>query len=128
MSNRQALVTQRLQSLVGSDRAIVAWARGWVSREVPVHALFAARTLDFVVLTESHFLLVSTGFFTRRPRRLVYEANLDRVLVAERRVPRGRRLLLKSGKGQTLRIELADNARANHFADELIASAVGRVR
>jgi hypothetical protein len=114
-----------LQSLVGPRAAIVAWTRGWVSREIPVHRLFAARTLDFAVLTETDLFLYSSGFFTRRARRLVYSADLDRVRVTEQRVPQGRRLLITAGEGRALRVELNDSARANHFADELIASAAG---
>jgi hypothetical protein len=116
----------RLQSLVGRDSAIVAWTRGWVSREIPAHRLFAARTLDFAVLTETDLFLYSIGFFTRRPRRLVYEADLDRVWVVDHRVPRGRRVTVRAGGGRALRLELSANPRSEHFADELIESSAGQ--
>jgi hypothetical protein len=128
LSKRDEHVTQRLQSLVGANAVIVAWARGWVSREIPAHRLFAARTLDFAVLTETDLFLYSSGFFTRRARRLVYAADLDHVGVADQRVRHGRRLLVKADNGRALRLELRASARASHFADELIASAVGQSR
>ena len=126
LSNRDEHVAQRLRSLIGADAAIVAWSRGWVSREIPAHRFIAAHTLDFAVLTETELFLYSTGFFTRRARRLVYAADLDRVRVTDHTVRSGRRLLIKAGPSRALRIELPDRARANEFADELIARAAGR--
>src|SRR5712671_5294929 len=74
---RDRRVEIRLQTLVGADDALVAWTRGWVSRELRLHRLLAARTFDFAVLTDRNLFLFSTGFFSRRPRRRVYSSRLD---------------------------------------------------
>ena len=42
---------RRLQQKLGPNTHIVAWGRAWVSRDGRMHAVFAARTLDFAVLT-----------------------------------------------------------------------------
>jgi hypothetical protein len=124
-SRRDEHAERRLRSLVSESGALVAWTRGWVSREVHAHRLLAARTLDFAVLTETDLFLYSSGFFTRRPRHLVYAADLDRTWVSDHPVAGGRRLSIQAGPGRPLRIELADTDRANTFADELLASARG---
>jgi hypothetical protein len=59
---------------------IVAISRAWVSRDSKLHA-FAARFLDFAMLTPEHLLLCSTGFFTRRPRHQVLLEPLNRIVV-----------------------------------------------
>ena len=43
--------------------------------------VFAARFLDFAVLTDEHLVFCSTGFFTRRPRRRVFREPLSRLVV-----------------------------------------------
>lgn len=123
--NRDQRVEIRLQALVGTNDPIVAWTRGWVSREVRLHRLFAARTPDFAVLTNIELFLFSTGFFTRRPRRRVYTSPLSRVHVTNHDAPRGRRLRVSSRKAHPLWIELRTGDRASTFADELVARARG---
>ena len=118
---RELRIENRLRVLAGPDEHIVAWTRGWVSREVRAHFLFSARTLDFAVLTDRSLLLYSTGFFSRRPRRPVYASRIDRVLVTDQRVRRGRRLRVASRQAHPLRIELRGTARSNTFADALVA-------
>jgi hypothetical protein len=60
-----------------------------VSRDGRFAAVVAARTLDFVVLTDDHLYLYSTGFFSRRPRRRVYAMSLDRLYVEDCGAKRG---------------------------------------
>lgn len=66
---------KRLRALAGRtapyDGPINAITQAWVSRDSRAHA-FAARFLDFAVLTDEHLMLCSTGFFSRRPRRRVF--------------------------------------------------------
>ncbi len=78
----QTPLEQRLRRLAGRKAAyrgpIVATTRGWVSRDSR-HPVFAARFLDFAVLTDEHLVLCSTGFFSRRPRRQVLREPLTRL-------------------------------------------------
>jgi hypothetical protein len=120
---REGRVQSRLQRLVGADDAVVAWARGWVSRERRLHRLLAARTFDFAVLTDHNLFLFSTGFFTRRPRRRVYASRLDLINVSDRVVPRGRRLRITSRNADPLWLELRVSDRVTLFADALVARA-----
>jgi hypothetical protein len=116
-----------LQRLIDSGTPVVVWTRGWVSRESRAHRLLAARTFDFAVLTERDLSLFSTGFFTRRPRRIVYTAALDDVRVVEQGVPSGRRLSIRSDdQPRRLRIELNGSPRASAFADALLARVRSR--
>jgi len=111
----------RLQAIVGNE-PIIRWSRGWVSREVRLHVLLAARTLDFLVLTDRSLMLVTTGFLSRRPRRLVYAANLDTIFVSDESVPRGgRRLRIVSKSGHPLWIELGATSEQKAFAAALVA-------
>jgi hypothetical protein len=119
---RDARIESRLQRLVGADEALVAWTQGWVSREVRLHRLLAARTLDFAVVTDRSLILFSTGFFTRRPRRRVYDSRFERIFVVDDTVARGRRRLrVTSRDAKPLWFELDASDRAATFADELTA-------
>jgi hypothetical protein len=115
----------RLQTLVGADEKVIAWTRGWVSRERRLHRLLAARTFDFAVLTDRSLFLFSTGFFTRRPRRRVYSSRLDRLNVSNHAVGRsGRRLRITARDAHPLWLELQGNRdRTATFADALVARA-----
>jgi len=113
--------TQRLQSFV--DEPLVAWTQGWVSREIRLHGVFAARTLDFAVLTDSSLALVSTGFFSRRPRRRVFSARLADIVVTNETVGHGRRIRITSPEARPLRVELRDNENTAAFAAALVARA-----
>jgi len=114
----------RLRKLTGRkgtyDGPIVGIARGWVSRygRMP---LFAARFLDFAVLTPDHLVLCSTGFFTRRPRRRVFKQALGRLEV----VPLGsepyRTVRISGNFNRPIRVELRPNEAGLTFARELLA-------
>jgi hypothetical protein len=119
---RETRVESRLHRLVGGDESMVAWTQGWISREVRLHRLLAARTLDFAVVTDRSLILFSTGFFTRRPRRRVYDSRFERIFVVDDTVARGRRRLrVTSRDAKPLWFELDASDRAATFADELIA-------
>jgi hypothetical protein len=120
---RDRRVEIRLRRLVGADDALVAWTRGWVSRELRLHRLLAARTFDFAVLTDRSLFLFSTGFFSRRPRRRVYSSRLDRINVSDHVLSRGRRLRITSRNADPLWIELPVSDRTTAFADALVAQA-----
>ncbi|HUI48663.1 MAG TPA: hypothetical protein VL119_08200 [Acidimicrobiia bacterium] len=112
----------RLQALVGADDTIIAWTRGWVSRDMRLHRVLVARTLDFLVLTPTALLMYSTGFFTRRPRRCVFSAELELVSVADDEVADGRRRLrVTVRESRTLRLELGATDSDTAFADSLVA-------
>jgi hypothetical protein len=119
-STRSRRIATRLRKKAGGDE-IVAWAQGWVSRGTRLHRLLAARTLDFAVLTDDALTLVSTGFFSRRPRRRVYWSALDELTVGDDPVSKGRRLRLRSPVGRELWIELGEDARSTAFADAFVA-------
>jgi hypothetical protein len=114
----------RLRKLAGRNRPydgpIVAIARGWVSRDGRMH-VFAARFLDFAVLTPDHLVLCSTGFFTRRPRRRVFRQALGRLEV----IPIGnepiRTVRVVGNFSRPIRIELRPNEAGLTFARELLA-------
>jgi hypothetical protein len=111
----------RLRAKVGPDAELVAWTRGWVSRARRLHRLLAARTLDYVVLTDDSLTIVSIGFFTRRPRRCVYSEALRALVAIDDPVPNGRRLRVRTAFGPRLWIELSGKAQAAAFADALAA-------
>ena len=113
-------VERRLQEMLPSER-IVAWGRAWVWRDGRLAEVFASRTLDFTVLTESSLFLVSMGFFTRRPRRRVYAITHDRLGVEEYLGKRRRRLRLRSDEHRPLMLEMRGTARNRAFADALAA-------
>lgn len=122
MSARTRRIETRLRAKAGTDH-IVEWARAWVSRATRMHRLLAARTRDFAVLSDDTLTLVSTGFFTRRPRRRVFCAELDDLTVADDPVRKGRRLRLSAGSGPELWLELGTDERAEALADALVARA-----
>jgi len=113
-------VERRLQALLPSER-IVAWGRAWVWRDGRLAGVFASRTLDFTVLTETSLFLVSMGFFSRRPRRRVYAITHDRLSVEEYLGKRRRRLRLRSDEHRPLMLEMRATDRNLAFADELFA-------
>jgi hypothetical protein len=116
-------VASRLQAAVGAE-PVVAWARGWVSREIPLHGLLANRTRDFVALTASSLVLVTTGFFTRRPRRRVYTVRLDELAVEVADTRRGRRVRVSPASGRPLLVDLGADARS----DALVSALATRTR
>jgi hypothetical protein len=98
-----------------------AWGRGWVSRDGALHTLFAARTLDFMIVTDDHLIIFSTGFFSRRPRRRVFDIPLDRLTVDDRQGGTWRRLRLWTRARRALLLELRTNHRNTAFCDALVA-------
>jgi hypothetical protein len=93
---------------------VVAWTRLWVSRDGRMHAL-AARTLDHAVVTRLELLLFSTGFFSRRPRRLVYARPLRELTVVPLEGGRRPALRIVRPGDRPLRLEGARTAQGDHF-------------
>ncbi|HEV7524006.1 MAG TPA: hypothetical protein VGP92_03535 [Acidimicrobiia bacterium] len=105
------------------DEHVVAWTQCWVSRDVPLHGVLAARTLDFAVVTDESLVLIATGFFTRRARARVFQSSLDTMIVASDRVPRGRRLRIAPPGARTLWLELGRRDRDTAFVTALLERA-----
>lgn len=116
---------QRIARRIDAGEEIRAWSRGWVSRDGRLHGLLAARILDFVVVTEHRLYLVSTGFFTRRPRRRVYDMPLDRLRIREMKPGRRRHLRVASLDHRPLRIDLKPKPASDSVADLLTARTAG---
>jgi hypothetical protein len=120
-----ARIDTRLQRLLPDGEQIVARTRAWVSRDGRMHGIFAARNRDFAVVSDRGLYLVSTGFFTRRPRRRVYAMPFDRLQVVNRQAKRGRRLALASSNHQPLLLEMRATEETRQFTDALLAAAGG---
>jgi hypothetical protein len=118
---REDRIAHRLQARIETTEPVIAWTQGWVSREMRLHGVFAARTLDFAVLTEHWFFLLSTGFFTRRPRRCVYAVRLADAFVSRTEIARNERLRIASPRGRPLWLELKTTERTTAFVVELLA-------
>src|SRR5262249_11391623 len=114
-------VERRLRRKLLATEHLVAWGRAWLSREGHLHTLLAARTLDFVVLTDDHLLVFSTGFFSRRPRRRVHQIPLDRLFAAERNATRGRRLAVWTRGRRPMLIEMRRAPGNDRIADAILA-------
>ena len=99
---------------------IVAWCRAWVSRDRPMHLLLAARHRDFAVVTDRRFLLVSTGFFSRLPRRRVLADRLDEITATPIGGLPGRCLRIESSVHAALLVELGGSDRSLALADALL--------
>ena len=119
-----AKVERRLRRRAGRSGTyrgpIVATTRGWVSRDARWH-IFAARFLDFVVLTPEHLVLCSTGFFTRRPRRQVLREPLNRLSVTRIGPEPSHSIRIVGDFSRPIRVELRDEPESAAFIDELIA-------
>ena len=117
-------VERRLRRLAGRKGAyrgpIVACTRGWVSRDTRWH-VFAARFLDFAMLTPEHLVLCSTGFFTRRPRRQVLREPLTRLVVTKIGPEPTRAVRIVGDFSRPIRLELRDDPDSGTFVNELIA-------
>jgi hypothetical protein len=110
-SKRELLLRKRVRKFAEPGDELVAWTQAWVSREGRMHA-FASRTYDFVVVTERELLLISTGFFSRRPRRLVYAALLAVLHTVDTGSAPGHRLRVDRPRQKPLRIELRGDRRS----------------
>lgn len=119
-SRRERRLRAVVRGQTGPGGEILTWAQAWVSRDGRLHA-FAARTLDFVVVTTSEVIVVSTGFFTRRPRRVVYAERHSALHVEDIGEPRGRRLRIARTRRRGLIFELRRDARGADLAAALLA-------
>lgn len=106
---------------------IVATTRGWVSRDSR-HPIFAARFLDFAVLTDEHLVLCSTGFFSRRPRRQVLREPFTRIVVTPVGGEPIRTLRIAGDFSRAIRLELRPDDAAAEFARELMVRATADPR
>ena len=91
-----------------------------MSRDGRLRAVFAARTYDYVILTDRQLYLVTTGFFTRKPRRVVFATALERLRITERPQKRGRFLQVVSVGQHPHVIQLRGNRRNKLLADEML--------
>jgi hypothetical protein len=123
-SNSMSRTESRLRRLAGGkakyDGPMVAIARAWVSRDGRWH-VFAARFLDFAVLTTDHLVLCSTGFFTRRPRRQVFRIALSRLEVTAIDSEPVHVVRVVGNFNHPIRLELRPNEAGITFARELLA-------
>jgi hypothetical protein len=119
-STRELLLRKRVAKFAEPGDAMVAWTQAWVSREGRLHA-FAARTYDYVVVTEQELMLVSTGFFSRRPRRLVYAAPLPVLRVIDTGTAPGHRLRVERPRQKPLRIDMRGDRHSFVVATSLLA-------
>ena len=114
----------RLRRLAGRkgpySGPLVSVGRGWVSRDTRLHA-FAARFLDFAVLTPEHLVLCSTGFFTRRPRRRVFREPLAKLEVTPLGSEPIRTVRVAGGFSRPIRLEMRPNEAGLTFVRELLA-------
>jgi hypothetical protein len=83
--------------------------------------MFAARFLDFAVLTPEHLVLCSTGFFSRLPRRRVFREPLSRLVVYPRGPEPIRALRIVGDFDRPIVLELRGDALSLVFAQELLA-------
>jgi hypothetical protein len=125
-TSRPSRSERRLRRKLRTDEELGAWGRAWLSRDGKLHGLLAARTLDFVVVTENDLVVFSTGFFSRRPRRRVYEMPLDRLFAEERKGARGRCLAIWTNGRRPLLFEMRRNARNNDVADRILRGVAER--
>ena len=104
------------------DEYPIAWARAWTSRDGRWNWLLAARHRDFVVLTDHRLLLYSCGFFTRRPRRCVFDEMLHGLEVdaigSTHAAPT--HLRLSGWRGRPLRLDFGRDASGRTLATALI--------
>jgi hypothetical protein len=114
---------RRLRKLMGRTSAypgpIDAITRCWVSRDSSMH-VFAARFLDFAILTPEHLVLCSTGFFSRRPLRRVFREPLNRLVVVERGPEPVRALRILGDFSHPLLFEMRDTPNGIDFAQQLL--------
>jgi hypothetical protein len=110
---------RRILARIDPDERLVAWTRGWVSRDGRAHSVFAARTLDYIVVTDAQCCLFNTGFFTRCPRRRVFGVPFDRLAVTERK---GKLHLRVAADGRRpLLFDLRNGTRSEDVATALLA-------
>jgi hypothetical protein len=111
---------RRLRAKLDQGERLVMWTRGWVSRDGRLHAIVAARTLDFAVITDRRLYLFSTGFFSRLPRRRVYESAFEFLQVSSTGTKRGHRLRICSRRHRPVLLENHNTEHNVAFALELV--------
>ena len=119
----QPPVPQAKRALVrklNRDEHLIAWGRAWVSRDGPGSWFIAARTLDFVVCTDDKLVLFSIGFFTRQPRRRVYDTPLHRLHITERKKKHSVELRLGSRAHRPLLFQLRRSPRNARLVNEIL--------
>jgi hypothetical protein len=82
--------------------------------------VFAARHRDFVVLTNHRLLLWSCGFFSRRPRRKVFDERLGRLAVEPIGGRGARRLRIRAVSRRPLRFDFGSDADGREIAAALL--------
>jgi len=122
----------RLRRLIGRrgipyDGQIVTITRGWVSRDTK-HPAFAARYLDFAVLTHEHLMFCSTGFFSRQPRRGVFREPLNRLVVVDIGTEPLRKLRIVGDFSRPLIFELRNDDESIVFAKTLLDTTRSEAR
>jgi hypothetical protein len=108
------------RSEVGEE--LLTWTRGWVSSDGRFNGLLAQRHRDFVVLTTARLVFCSCGFFTRRPRRVVFDEQRDRTTIEAIGSSPGRRLRVTGYGRKPLRLELGSSPEARAVATALLGS------
>jgi|1185.fasta_scaffold369414_2 hypothetical protein len=112
---------RRLRALLDPGERLITWTRGWVSRDGHMHRVFAARTLDYAVISDSKLYLFSTGFFTRQPRRRVYASEFEHLQVSSTGTKRGHRMrILSPRRHQPILLENRNTEHNVAFALELV--------
>jgi hypothetical protein len=82
--------------------------------------LFAARHPDFVVLTTERVLLWSCGFFTRMPRRKVFDERRDALAVTPIISKRGFAIRVEVVQRHALRFDFRSEDGAREIAGPLL--------
>jgi hypothetical protein len=111
---------RRLRAKLDPGERLVLWTRGWVSRDGRAHTLVAARTLDFAVITDKRLCFFATGFFTRLPRRRVYDSPFEYLQVSGTGTKRGHRLRIVSPRHRPILLENHNTEHNVAFALELV--------
>jgi hypothetical protein len=105
------------------DEQLLSWTRAWISRDGKYNVLFAARHPDFVVLTTQRVLLWSCGFFTRMPRRKVFDERREVLAVTPIVTKRGCAIRVEVGPRHALRFDFRSEDGARNVAGALLGRA-----
>jgi hypothetical protein len=118
---------RRLRALATSGMSdgeeLVNWTRAWTSRDGRYNVVFAARHRDFVVLTSHRLLVWSCGFFSRRPRRKVFDEGLGRLVVEPIGGRDARHLRVRVVSRRPVRFDFGSDADGREIAAALLVAA-----